>query len=378
MAASATSGARGGLLCSEFHRVACRIDTRIIAEAGIPCLVRELESATEVDFAMKKTYVVFEGFLGGASSEISEADYEKAKRLREVVVSAFNIEETFSLAALSYLDFEKMLLSASLEWSLEDADFASHNDYFDHWREVINLKLLSLLTSGGVYTEKMERLAKSADIPGFNWDAYDPGRKEVFDSDLCYRVMCALRNFSIHDKLPISGFSVGFKNEAPSGRLNDGEPWRQRISCSPHIRIEPLLGSEKIRKKTRDEIEKLDATGIDLKFFVRGYIESLFKLHQLVRNLTKESLGEALRELSSIEKFLSDVKGENCNFAHIGEKGAGMESALHIDTARLSRIQGKRQSWGKLKGIRRRYISSETTQRKGVSLGVTDDIWIQT
>lgn len=186
----------------------------------------------------------------------------------------------------------------------------------------------------------MERLAKSVSIPGFNWEAYDPGRKEVFDSDLCYRVMCALRNFSIHDKLPISGFSVGFKNECPSGRLGEDEPWRQRISCSPHIRIEPLLASEKIRNATKDEIRNLNAIGIDLKFFVRGYIDSLFILHQLVRTLTEVSLGEALVELSKMEKILSESKGENCKLAHIGEKGAGLDSAVYIDTDRLSRIQG--------------------------------------
>lgn len=327
---------------------------------------------------MKKNYVIFEGFLGGASCEISEADFEKAKRLREVVVAALSIEETFSLAARAYIDLEKKLMSASLEWSLEDADYASHNDYFDHWREVINLKLLAFLTAGSAYTEKMERLAKGASIPGLDWDAYDSVRKRVFDSDLCYRVMCALRNFSIHDKLPISGIQVALKNETLSGTLGEGEPWRRRLTCSPHIRTEPLLASEKIRKKTREEIKELNAEGIDLKFFTRGYVESLFVLHGLVRDLTEVSIGEALGTFSEMEKLLSEVKGENCKFAHIGEKGAGLESALYIDTARLSRIQGKRQGWRKLVGLRRRYISSETTQRKGISLGETADIWIQT
>lgn len=327
---------------------------------------------------MKKNYVIFEGFLGGASCEISNADYENAKRFREIVAAAFSIEETFSLAARSYIDLEKVLMSASLEWSLEDADYASHNDYFDHWTEVINLKLLALLTAGGAYTEKMERLAKRASIPGLDWDTYDTGRRKVFDSDLCYRVMCALRNFSIHDKLPISGIPVAFKNETPSGKFSEGEPWRRKLTCSPHIRTEPLLASAKIRKKTQDEIKELNAAGIDLKFFTRGYVESLFALHRLVRDLTEASLGEALGNLTKMENLLSEVKGENCKLAHIGEKDAGLESALYIDTARLSRIQGKRQGWRKLEGLRRRYISSETTQRKDISLGETADIWIQT
>ncbi len=326
---------------------------------------------------MTKEYVVFEGVLGGATCDLSKDEYEWVKQSREVVVSAFSIEEAFSLVARSYVDFEKAVMSASLEWSLENVDYAAHNDFFDHWREVINLKLLSLLTAAGAYTEKMERLAKNASIPEFNWETYDPRRRNVFDSDLTYRVMCALRNFSIHDELPISGFPVAFKNEAPSGKLKDGEPWRRRFTCSPHIRIQPLLASEKIRKATREELHELSAIGIDLKMFTRGFVESLFALHQVVRDLTEAALAEALGSLVKIEDRLSGAKGAKCKFAHIGEKGAGLESALYIDTYRLSRINGKREDWKKLQSLRRRYISSETTRREGIYLCDAGEIWIQ-
>ena len=326
---------------------------------------------------MTNEYKVFEGFIGGVSCDVSKDDYERAKQSREVLAAAFSIEEAFSLIARSYIDLEKTLMSASLEWSLENDDYASHNDFFDHWREVINLNLLSLLTAAGAYSERMERLAKSASIPGFDWEAYDPRRKAGFDSDLSYRVMCALRNFSIHDKLPIAGFPISFKNETSSGRLKDGEPWRRRLTCSPHIRTQPLVASEKIRRATRDEIEELSAEGIDLKMFTRGFVESLFTLHQVVRDLTEASLAQALNSLSEMEDRLSDAKGGQCKFAHIGEKGAGLELALYIDTARLARIQGKRQDWKKLQGLRRRYVSSETTRREGIYLCEVDDLWVQ-
>ncbi|MEP4039260.1 hypothetical protein [Pseudophaeobacter sp.] len=326
---------------------------------------------------MTDEYIVFEGSSRGASCDISGDDYEKTKRLRKVIVAAFSIEEAFSLAARSYIDLEKALMSAGLEWSLENNDLLSHTDFFDHWREVINLKLLSLLTAGGAYTEKMERLAKSVSIPGFDWDTYDPLRKGVFDADLYYRVMCALRNFSIHEQLPISGFPVTFKNESDSGRLGDNEPWRKRLTCCPHIRTQPLIASGKIRPGTRNEIEELKAEGIDLKIFTRGYVESLFKLHRSVRELTETPVVEALNSFSELEKRLSEVKGGQCKTAYVGRKGEGLKSALYIDTARLSRIQGKRQDWRKLEGLRRRYISSEIIRREGISLGSAEDIWIQ-
>lgn len=78
-----------------------------------------------------------------------------------------------------------------------------------------------------------------------------------------------------------------------------------------------------------------------------------------------------------METRLSEVKGEQCKNAYVGRKGEGLKPALYIDTARLSRIQRKRQDWRKLKGLRRRYISSEITQRRGITLGETEDIWVQ-
>lgn len=326
---------------------------------------------------MTKEYVVFEGFLGGVSFEISEDDYEEVKRFREVVVTAFSIEETFSLAAHSYIDFEKTLMSASLEWGLEDNDYAPHNDFFDHWREVINLKTLSILTAGNAYTEQMEKLAKRGDIRGFDWQSYDPQRCSVFDSDLCYRVMCAVRNFSVHQKPPITGISGGIKNESASGKLVEGDPWRQRLTCNPVIRTAPLLASKKIRQETRLEIAQLDAEGIDLKIFMRGYVESLFALHSIVRDLTESHLEEALKSILVWNDRLSEVKNEQCKHAYVGEKNAGTNTALYIDATRLTRIQEKRQMWGKLKGLKRRYISSEITQRNGISLGDIGDLWFQ-
>lgn len=326
---------------------------------------------------MTKEYLVFEGFLGGASCDVAEDEFEKVKNLRAMVVYAFEIEETFSLAARSYIDLEKALISAGLEWSLENDDYAPHNDFFDNWREVINLKLLSLLTASGAYTEKMERIAKSASMPGFDWNAYDPPRTKVFDSDFCYRIMCALRNFSIHDTLPIAGFPIAFKNESPSGKLSEDEPSRLRLTCNPHIRSQPLVLSEKIRKATRDEIEKLNVQGFDLKMFARGYVESLYSLHCVVRELTEKPIVEALDFFSKLEERLSNEKGEPCKFAHIGEKGAGIEVALYIDTDRLSRVLRKRKDWRKLQSLRRGYISSETTRREGIYLGEVEDIWVQ-
>lgn len=274
---------------------------------------------------MTKEYVVFEGFLGGVSIEISEDDYEKVKCFREVVVTAFSIEETFSLAAHSYIDFEKTLMSASLEWGLEDNDHASHNDFFDHWREVINLKTLSLLAAGNAYAEQMVKLAKRGHIRGFDWASYDPRRCAVFDSDLCYRVMCAVRNFSVHDKPPITGISAGIKNEYASGRLVEGDPWRQRLTCNPVIRTAPLLALDKIRKATRLEIEQLNADGIDLKIFMRGYVESLFALHSIVRDLTKTHLEEALKSLTVWNDRLSEAKKSNASTLILVRKTRGQK-----------------------------------------------------
>lgn len=100
-------------------------------------------------------------------------------------------------------------------------------------------------------------------------------------------------------------------------------------------------------------------------------------MHSIVRDLTESHLEEALKSILVWNDRLSEVKNEQCKHAYVGEKNAGTNTALYIDATRLTRIQEKRQMWGKLKGLKRRYISSEITQRNGISLGDIGDLWFQ-
>jgi hypothetical protein len=167
-----------------------------------------------------KKFEVFEGYLSGASAPISEVEFQNGKAAKEVLSVAFEIEKNFALLARAYIDFEKSLMSAALEWSMEDTELTSHNDYFDEWSEVINLKVIALLSVSGVYTEKMEGIAKRQTIPGFDRISYDPFRTNIFDTNIYYRFMCALRNHSIHAQVPIKGFPVAIRLESEDGSLS--------------------------------------------------------------------------------------------------------------------------------------------------------------
>ena len=321
-------------------------------------------------------YVVFEGIGHRASQEISEQDYKKAVEMKEIVSKAFEIEETFSIAAHAYIEVEKALMVAALEWSLEDTDLNSHTGYFDRHSQIINLKLISLMTTGRAYADTMEKLAKRNGIEGLNWATYAPLRGEVYDTSLSYRIMDSLRNFVVHEKLPISGFTVGQTSQTESGRLDERKPFRLRVTCSPHITTAPLLGSE-MKKKVKAEIEKLGVKGLDVKFLSRGYIEGLFALHKIVRELTATALNEALEFLQNLELRLAEEKEPHGGLAYVGVKNAGIAEATFIGSERLSRIQDKRKSWLKLENARRIFVSTEATLRDEISLVEQHDIWVE-
>lgn len=322
-------------------------------------------------------FIVFEGFGNGCSLKISDDQYATVQVCRTTISCAQEIEESFGVAARSYIDLENAMMSAAFEWSLEDIDYESHNGFFNEWREVLNLKLLSFVIAGNAYAEKMEKIARRKVIPDFNWTVYDPHRRGVFDTNFSYRLMCALRNYSAHNQLPLGGVSVGLKNEFPSGKYSQDQPVRTRYTCNPHIVSKPLELDKDFKKVTREEIKALDVLGFDLKMTARGYMEGLYSLHAFVRELTEKPVVEALEYLADLEEQLSRHAGTKAKHVYVAEKGKGLEDSYYIYSDKLSKILGRRKNWMKLKGLRHRYISSEVISKKSIYLGDVDHIWVE-
>jgi len=76
---------------------------------------------------MIKKYKVFEGYSGGSHTTISENDYTKAKKYKDIINCAFEIEKSFSLVERFYIEFENIIISATLKQSLDWFSGAPHD-----------------------------------------------------------------------------------------------------------------------------------------------------------------------------------------------------------------------------------------------------------
>ncbi|MEE3361826.1 MAG: hypothetical protein VX248_17890 [Pseudomonadota bacterium] len=326
---------------------------------------------------MNDSYEAFEYVWDGKSIEISKEDFDEAVEARKVLVCLMDMESLFGVVARAYIDLEKSLLSASVEWSLEGALMSDRIGFFDKSREEINLKTLALLSSAGIFQERMDRLAKKGAVTGFDWAEFAPQRSIFFDSSFSFRVMCALRNFAIHDSLPISNFTVSSAVETESGRMTEGAPWRKRLTSNPVIKTEPLTSSTKIRAATRDEILGRGMEALDLKMLVREYIQILHNIRSLFHSQTECSLQRAIKHLAKLKNQLELANNKPCSETYIGRVGDEFEEAIYIEPNRLSRVLEARDKWKILGGVRRFYISSEALAAEGVWSGDLDDLYIK-
>jgi hypothetical protein len=189
---------------------------------------------------------LFAPFRNAMLVEIENAYFEELQNSREVIFKLLELEECFELFARSYLRLEKTLFEITQRFLFSRN--APHNveDLFGDARERLNLELISFLTASAVLIEKGDRLAKNAIVPEFNEKSFEPFRTKLFDDNFEYRVMCGLRNFALHNKLPLGGISLDKRLEFENEALAPNSLSRLRLSCNPTFLTRDLVSDKSL------------------------------------------------------------------------------------------------------------------------------------
>lgn len=331
------------------------------------------------DMLKKGEYFIHEYFMNGRQCSITEDEFTRTLSSRQTLVAAAEAEGNFTLVARAYIELEKSLMEAVLEWNLEVHNNEQDHHYFTKWRDISNLKLLNFLVMARAYTERIEHIADGKIIPKFTRGDCDKLTRKAHGSSSHYRFMYALRNYSLHRQLPIDGFSIASGREVRPEMANQGVAWRTRLICNPHIRLAPLLNDPEIRdKKIGEEIRNLiDAgkTGIDIKMFARGHMEALYQIHAAVRARSENHIVSAIDCLQETVAQLQKVTEATPRNPHMSRHD---DETPHyqIDPDHFIKHMKSRQNWIKLANLRHIYVSSATNRRANMELGETGDIWL--
>ncbi len=235
------------------------------------------------------------------SKKIDQAEFENLKVVMENLIEALSIEEKLNLVLENFAEFERDMLEISLNQMIFPSDTWSSLMTRLH---TINRRLLNLLAACRLYVDHIPQ--NLAAIYGKNAEAtqaFAEIKSQEYDSIIGYRVMEAIRNYAQHRNLPIGGISL------PASRVDRpaGAVWVQTVV--PYIDVTELENDKNFKPAVLGEL-KAQGDKAEIKLYVRQYIESIGRIHELVRQSLAPDLKKWDETVSSMLEAVKQASGE--------------------------------------------------------------------
>ena len=249
------------------------------------------------------------GSRAGTYISITERDYADALKARDVLVCLSSLELKFLVVIILYEDFERRLFEIILAATLHRG--LSRSKASDIYIKV-NQPVMALLTATRTYhdTQIPKDLGKISTLTDPYTENANAIFNRIFDASFDYRLMEGIRNYAQHHQLPISRFTLGSSRTEGGAGLS-----ASKDTIDPVFDCKRILESDKVRRKTRDEISSLKIDWVDVKFAVRAYVEGIVAGHNAVRSML---MGDVEKASETYEKFQSRYR-EEVGAAELGE-----------------------------------------------------------
>ncbi len=210
--------------------------------------------------------------------EISEQRYHAIKNAYDFLLSCLNFEKKYDILLENYNEFEMALLRITTN-AMIFMDFNYHN--FQDELNLINRHIINLLASGRTYIETIKHHVNTISSIDDNISInVNEEISKIYDNNISYRAIEALRNYALHRDFPIQALShnqewINF--DTPDKKL--------RFATSPKIITTKLLEDNKFKRTIAHELNRISKE-IDVKLLLREYITCISELHCTTRNET--------------------------------------------------------------------------------------------
>jgi hypothetical protein len=257
----------------------------------------------------------------GSLVELSEEEFALGKRSKYGFMALLDIEEKLDILLENYAEYERELLSLTLQRAL----------FFDpSWSSVIsdintvNRRLANLLTTGRLYIDQVNHeISAVYGAESTLSEALRSYLREEYSSSLGYRAMEALRNFMQHRALPV--YQIKYPGKATFSE-NEGDGVRAkgiRWGVIPSLRIDALREDKKIKASVLNELAGIGEY-VPITPLVRQYVEAIGRFHEKLREATSGDLASWREQMKWIiargqEGFSKDLIG----FSLVVEDEAG-------------------------------------------------------
>lgn len=284
---------------------------------------------------------------------LTQHEYEDVRRARDLLLEVLFIEQKFDLLVDDYLEFETEVLEIGARELVRGARGWTE---FQDWRNHMNRRVVNLVSAARMYLDhtkhhlgKIERT-----VPGVK-SSIEQAMSAQYDEALGYRFMEALRNYVQHRGYPIHGVTYG------ASRTDQGTAY----VVTPYVEWARLEEDGKFKATVLAEL-KILGERIDIRPFVREYMERLGKVHQMIRDQLQTVVGASdtlIRE--AIERYRKEPPTDDSiiGLAAVKRVGHTYSDSIPLFEDLLDYRKSFEKRTGKLTHLAKRYVSGETERR---------------
>lgn len=243
----------------------------------------------------------------GSSSyvDIDNASRDAIISASKVLVDCSDIEEIYDVFMSNYGDMLHSVSSIVI-----DSMIFSVRDHLElnYLRSRLNRAISNVFFSARSYHDHVDRILKNRSE--FSKDARDKvkkARSDEYNSSPSYRISEAMRNFCQHRSMPVSGFSLG------GGWEDDGALSWRRHDLMVYTATTDLIKDPECKRKIYADVENTEK--VDLLDCIASYVDSISKIHIVVRNVTDEAVSNAD---NTMQEFINAWDNQFPNEGRVG------------------------------------------------------------
>lgn len=240
-------------------------------------------------------YVIYSKYLNeGFEESTSEEIYNKIIESKEILFEVRLKENIYNILMMNYYEFEKELFEISLGNEMFSSDYLTFNNFISKAEQ----RVLNLLSSITLYLDSfkddLEKVQKYSCHLKDEYKSIVSYYEEVRKNDTTIGIMKFLRNHIQHN-----------------GLLNP-DAFFNGANLSDELREETLkfeINKNKIKSKwfKLENFTDIDEK-INLKKFIRIYIDFISRIHQKFRELTTQKTNDARNAFEKIFEEYSEHK----------------------------------------------------------------------
>ncbi len=280
--------------------------------------------------------------------EMNKEKFEKLKQAKKTLSKALSFEEQYEIVMHNYLEFEKGLSNMNIEKMVRDP-----SDYLDffNYKIIANIKIINFFSSARLYTDNLPKHVAGCLNGRTTLEEAKRLVKEIGEKNFYYRFVNALRNYTLHESLPVHNIISG-------GKWTDANLIEHYSDF--YVRKENLKDT-RFTKHIFDEMSEK----ISLVSAIRHYLECVSQIHKEARRSIGQRVSDA-RDL--IESTIDDYKKVDGQYqecttglsaVHYDEKGQCIEEIsllLNWDDVRLNLMKKNRRE---LTNLHKQYITTQ-------------------